>query len=212
LNRPRPAESVRHSYIDRFSRLSSPIHRLPVGAKLFGTVILLLSILLIPIHITIFFLSIAAALVATAVVSGIPPAFLLKRLLFLELFVFGMTFLSLFQVNGVAVFATLFIKSTLCLFVIVLFSNTTSFAELLSKLRRWNMPGLMVTILALMYRYLFVMVDEVERMHRARMSRTFGKKNRFLWATYSTVIAQLFIRSTERAERIYAAMCARGWK
>jgi energy-coupling factor transporter transmembrane protein EcfT len=28
----------------------------------------------------------------------------------------------------------------------------------------------------------------------------------------ATVISQLFIRSSERAERIYAAMCARGWR
>ena len=203
---------MRHSYIDQFSRLSSPVHKLPVGVKLLVTVILLLSILLTSIHATIFFLLIAGALVAAAVVSGIPPAFLVKRLLFLELFVFGMTFLSLFQINGAVVFGTLFIKSTLCLFVIVLFSNTTPFAELLSKLRQWNMPRLMVTILALMYRYLFVMVDEVERMHRARVSRSFGSRKRFLWTTYSTIIAQLFVRSAERAERIYAAMCARGWK
>ena len=28
----------------------------------------------------------------------------------------------------------------------------------------------------------------------------------------ATVIGHLFIRSSERAERIYAAMCARGWQ
>jgi energy-coupling factor transporter transmembrane protein EcfT len=28
----------------------------------------------------------------------------------------------------------------------------------------------------------------------------------------STVVGQLFVRASERAEHIYDAMCARGWK
>jgi len=63
-----------------------------------------------------------------------------------------------------------------------------------------------------MHRYLFVLMDESERMHRARASRTFTHTRRFQWHTLATVVAQLFIRASERAERIYDAMCARGWK
>ncbi|MGA2586237.1 MAG: CbiQ family ECF transporter T component [Candidatus Aminicenantales bacterium] len=32
------------------------------------------------------------------------------------------------------------------------------------------------------------------------------------WVLLSRIVGQLFLRSTERAERIYAAMSARGWK
>jgi energy-coupling factor transporter transmembrane protein EcfT len=32
------------------------------------------------------------------------------------------------------------------------------------------------------------------------------------WRLLATVIGQLFVHTTERAERIYMAMCARGWK
>jgi cobalt/nickel transport system permease protein len=63
-----------------------------------------------------------------------------------------------------------------------------------------------------MYRYLSVLVDEAERMQRARASRTFTRRRSHLWQSLGTVLGQLFVRSTERAERIYAAMCARGWK
>jgi cobalt/nickel transport system permease protein len=94
----------------------------------------------------------------------------------------------------------------------VLLSNTTPFADLLRVLKAWRMPALLVTTLSLMYRYLFVLVDEAQRMQRARASRTFTPKRRRAWRTMATVISQLFIRSSERAERIYAAMCARGWR
>jgi cobalt/nickel transport system permease protein len=63
-----------------------------------------------------------------------------------------------------------------------------------------------------MYRYLFVLVDEAERMQRARRSRTFTRLRTHAWESRASLVGQLFVRSTERAERIYAAMCARGWR
>jgi energy-coupling factor transporter transmembrane protein EcfT len=49
-------------------------------------------------------------------------------------------------------------------------------------------------------------------MQRARSSRTFSRRGRLEWNTLGNIIGQLFIRSANRAERIYLAMCARGWK
>ena len=57
-----------------------------------------------------------------------------------------------------------------------------------------------------------VMVDEAVRMKRARESRTFSRKKRHVWRTAGTVVGQLFVRVSERSERIFAAMCARGWR
>ena len=88
----------------------------------------------------------------------------------------------------------------------------TPFAALLAVLRRLRCPAILVTTLALMYRYLFVLMDETERMNRARRSRTFTRQRWWEWKILADVIGQLFVRSTERAEQIYAAMCARGWK
>lgn len=151
-------------------------------------------------------------LIGVGIVSRIPLLFLAKRLLFLEVFVLGVAGMTLLQPNGLEAFANVLTRSTICLFAIVLFSNTTRFADLLHSLRGWGVSDLMITILALMYRYVFVLVDEMERMQRARASRTFVKKRWAQWKSLSTVIAQSFLRSTERAERIYAAMLARGWK
>jgi cobalt/nickel transport system permease protein len=63
-----------------------------------------------------------------------------------------------------------------------------------------------------MHRYLFVLTSEAERMARARASRTFVLDRRARWQAMSTVVGRLFVRASERAERIYDAMCARGWK
>jgi cobalt/nickel transport system permease protein len=127
-------------------------------------------------------------------------------------FVVGVALLSLLQPAGLAVFITLLVKSTLCLATALLFSTTTPFASLLLVLKRWKVPSLLITLLALMYRYLFVLLDELGRMQRARTSRTFGAGRWMTWRSRSTLVAQLFVRSTERAEKIYAAMSARGWR
>jgi cobalt/nickel transport system permease protein len=94
----------------------------------------------------------------------------------------------------------------------ILLSNTTRFTDILGVLREIGIPSLLVTVLALMYRYLFVLIDEAERMTRARASRTFAAGRLRLWKSAASVVSQMFIRSSERAERIYAAMLARGWK
>lgn len=199
-------------FLDKYSRLDSVIHRLPAGAKLLVTVGLLLVIITLPMRLAWGFAVIALLLVAVAALSRIPPRFIVRRVLTMEVFVLGVAVLALFQPNGRVLFASLVLKATLCLLAMVLLSNTTPFSQILRVLRAIRVPALLITTLALMYRYLFVLLDESQRMQRARRSRTFSPGRARTWTSLSTVIGQLFIRASERAERIYAAMCARGWQ
>lgn len=203
---------MRHDFIDRYSRLTSPIHRITAPVKLVGALFIVLLVVTAPLSPPVVQIAIACILGAIAVLSRIPLAFLVKRLLFLEPFAVGAALLSLFQTNGLAVFTALVIKSTLCLLTMILLANSTPFSDLLALLKRWRFPALLVTTLALMYRYLFLLIDEAERMNRARASRTFIAGRRRSWHLLGTVVGQLGIRSTERAERIYSAMRARGWR
>jgi len=154
----------------------------------------------------------ALVLVAAAAASRVSLRRLGARLLIVEPFALGVAVLSLLQRHGVLVFLALLVKSTLCLACMVLLGATTRFSEVLRALARVRAPSLLVTTLALSYRYLFVLVEEMGRMQRARKSRTFVRGRWFAWRASATVIGHLFLRTSERAERIYAAMCARGWK
>jgi cobalt/nickel transport system permease protein len=203
---------MRHSFLDRYSRLKSPIHRLPIFSKLTSTLIVLILVVTLPVAFYGMFAGLLLLLGIVAIMSRIPLPFLLKRMALLEVFVLMVSLLSLLQPNGIIVFFGLVLKSSLCLFTIVLFSNTTPFAKLLEALRQWRVPALLITLLALMYRYLFVLIDEMERMQRARTSRTFVKKRALQWRSLAVIMSQLFIRSTGRAEKIFAAMCSRGWQ
>jgi cobalt/nickel transport system permease protein len=73
------------------------------------------------------------------------------------------------------------------------------------------MPRVMTMILSFMYRYLFVLVDEVMRLKQARDSRSFGGSRWWQLRVIGNMVGTLFIRSYERGERVYAAMLARGF-
>jgi cobalt/nickel transport system permease protein len=203
---------MHHDFLDRHARLESPVHRLPPRVKLAAAMSLLFTIILIPAAHAAWFGLIAVGLLAIAAMSRVPPGFLLRRLLLMGPFVLGVAILSLFQPGGEAIFLRLLARGTLCLLTVLVLASTTPFSEILRVLRSLRAPSILVTTLALMYRYVFVLVDEAQRMNRARASRTFGRGRSRLWRTRASVIGQLFVRSTERAERIFAAMSARGWR
>lgn len=188
------------------------MRRSPAWIKLAVALGLVIAIVQVPINGWRFFLAIGVFLSGVAVLSKIPIAFLIRRLILLEPLVLGVALVALLQPHGGRVFLTMITKSTLCLLTMILLSNTTPFAEMLRSLQRLRVPALLITTLALMYRYLFVLVEETERMKRARASRTFTRQWARDWKMLATVVGHLFVRSTERAERIYLAMCARGWK
>jgi cobalt/nickel transport system permease protein len=203
---------MRHDFLDRFSRLASPVHRLPSWLKLVAALAIIVTVVSVPARWYAVFAVAALVLLVVAGASRIPPVFLLGRLLLLEPFVVGVALLSLLQPGGARVFLTVLVRSTLCLFTLILLANTTPFAELLRVLRRVGVPSLLLTVLALMYRYVFVLIDERERMQRARTSRSFSPRASRSWHSIASTAAQLFVRSSERADRIYAAMCSRGWR
>ncbi len=190
----------------------SLVYRLPAALKLGVALVIIVATVLAPIQWRAWFIGVAALLVLTAVLSRLPLFFLFRRLLVLSPFVLGVVLVNAFQPAGRDRWLGVAIKSVLCLLTVILVSNTTPFSQILRVLKSIRVPALLITTLALMHRYLFVLMDESERMRRARASRTFTRGRRFHWNTLATVVGQLFIRASERAERIYDAMCARGWK
>jgi cobalt/nickel transport system permease protein len=195
------------------------LHRLPAGLKLLLALVIILTVSLLKVHRAPWLAVPAAILVLAVLLARLPLRPLLKRLLLLEPFVLGVALLALFAPATAGDggggrwlnFAFLVARCTLALLAMVLFTATTPFAAILRLFQRLHVPQLLVTTLALMHRYLFVLADETARMRRARQSRTFvgGKGRR--WHTASTIVAQLFLRASDRADHIYDAMRARGW-
>jgi cobalt/nickel transport system permease protein len=75
-----------------------------------------------------------------------------------------------------------------------------------------KVPGLLVQLVLMSYRYLFLLADELTRLRVA--VRTRGFRNRANWHSYRTVgnlAGTLLVRGSERAERVAQAMRCRGF-
>ncbi len=119
---------------------------------------------------------------------------------------------------GLIRFVSIVIRSWLSVQMAILLVAVTPFPDLIHALEHLHIPKILTTIIAFLYRYLFVLTDEVLRLLRARKARSAAAAGRksggeaFWRARVAGHMAgQLFLRSYERSDRIYNAMLARGY-
>ena len=219
---------MKHSFIDKYSDRSSPIHRLDPRTKIMTAIAFVIMVMVTPPGEWLAFAIYLLFLAMLILVSRVPPVYILKRSLVVIPFVVLIgIFIPFLKTSGssgsynvwmwdipksnLVLFASIIIKSWLSVISLVLLTATTQFSEVLKGLEKLRMPGVMVMILSFMYRYIFVLTDEVLRMKQARDSRSFGEKRSRQIKTIGNVIGTLFLRSYERGERVYAAMVSRGF-
>jgi cobalt/nickel transport system permease protein len=119
---------------------------------------------------------------------------------------------------GLIRFVSIVMRSWLAVQMAILLVATTPFPDLMHALRHLHVPHLITTIVSFMYRYLFVLADEVMRLLRARESRSarlpgYRSGGTLTWRARVAgyMAGQLFLRSYERSDRVYNAMLARGY-
>ncbi|MFF3223288.1 cobalt ECF transporter T component CbiQ [Nocardia suismassiliense] len=102
-------------------------------------------------------------------------------------------------------------KGTIGVGVSLTLAATTNVRELPAGLTRLRVPGMIVTIVVLMLRYVDLLLEEAGRMRVARISR--GDDPRTLRQAGATArgAGTLFLRSYERGERVHLAMLSRGF-
>lgn len=120
--------------------------------------------------------------------------------------------------QGLIRFISILIRSWLSVQAAILLVATTQFPDLLHALEHLRLPRTLTTIIAFLFRYLFVLTNEVFRILRAREARSArlpGVKGggTLSWRikTTGSMAGQLFLRSYERSDRIYQAMISRGY-
>lgn len=115
-----------------------------------------------------------------------------------------------FTVEGVAAGAELGLVVLAGVMLMLVLGLTTPLPALLSALRWYRVPALLVDIGMLMYRYLFLFVEEAGRMRQAQRLRG----PRVSWSRamggFSRLGANLLIRSFDRSQRVYDAQRLRG--
>lgn len=206
-----PAQSPRHATM-RVGSETNVLRRLPAAPKFAAMLALVAGTAVLPVSWIWWHGGVVVLLFAAVVLGRVPVRVLAGRLLCFAPFVAGAAMAASWHGGAGPGWRAIALRGGLCLATVVVFGALTPFAALPGVLRRWGVPTLLVTTLALMHRYLFVLSDEAQRMQRARASRTLVRPPRFAWVVPAEVVGRLFVRASERAERIYLAMCARGWR
>lgn len=216
---------MHHEYIDRFSQLDSLIHRLDPRAKLIGTLFYIGVVISIPryeIWTLIPFLIYPALLI---ILSQVPLRYIAMHTLIVSPFVLCLVlFAPAFDRNpvgewngwiitgGMITMLNIVIKFVATVSMTLVLSSTTRFELLLKGMQKLYIPRIIIMQLSFLYRYLFLLIDEAHRMKMARDARNYGKASfSFRLQTVGNIIGVLFLKTLDRAERVYAAMLARGF-
>lgn len=222
---------MRHAFLDHHSAIESPIHHLDARAK----IIVFFTFILVGVSSppTSFFLFglLAMGLAGIALLARLPLGHLAKKILVILPFLFIVTLSIPFMKkdavgggynlglgdltvskSGLWILWNVVIKSSLSIFSMILLSSTTSFPQLVKGMERLGFPRIFMILTSFMYRYSFILIDEMHRMRRARDSRSFGGRRFWQSTVIGHMVGTLFLRSFHRGERVYLAMLSRGYQ
>jgi len=222
---------------DHYQLGHSLLHKLDPRIKILITLTFIFSNVLLPDGSWLAFLFAWLLLLFAARIAGLGPRFLIFRsFVALPFAVAAITTIFTlpgepvlgFQVGswtlvatdaGLVRFLSILLRSWISIQAAILLTAVTQFPDLVHGMRHLRVPGVLVTIIAFMYRYLYVLIDETLRLLRARESRSArispGKSGGTIaWRAKiaGNMAGQLFMRSYERSDRVYNAMLARGYR
>ena len=221
---------------DRYHEADSPLHRLDPRVKVLVTVAFILSNVLLPDGAWLAFGLSWLFVLGLNLLAQLGPGFTFRRSFVALPFALA-AITAIFSIPGTPLgewhlgwlmltptdagvlrFVSIVIRSWLSVQIAILLVAVTRFPDLIHAFEHLHVPAILTTIIAFLYRYLFVLTDEVMRLLRARESRSAtiaGHKSgrSVMWRARvaGNMTGQLFLRSYERSDRIYNAMLARGY-
>ncbi|MHB1421146.1 MAG: cobalt ECF transporter T component CbiQ [Bacillota bacterium] len=154
--------------------------------------------------------------------AELPIRPIMKRMLLAAPFVIGIGILNpvfdhqIIVVGGLTLsrgwitFFSIFLKCLLTVSAALLLIATTGMDKLASALRMLRIPRLFVLQLLLTYRYISVLMEEVSQILMAHSMRSPQQKG-IHPRVWGSLTGQLILRTFERAQRVYQAMCLRGF-
>ena len=209
--------------MDEYALRQSPVHSLHAAAKLIAAVVFIITVMSFGKYSLSALMPMLLIPVLLYQLSGIPvrTCFIKLRIVLPLVMAVGL-FNPLFDrqillymgpvpiSGGVLSMLTLMLKGVLCLMMSFLLVAATPFDSICAALRSLHVPGTLVTLLLLTYRYVGVMTGELAVMTDAYHLRAPGQKGIHVSA-WGSFLGQLLLRSMDRAQELYASMLLRGY-
>jgi len=210
-------------YLERLSRLDSPVHRLDPGIKVLTTLFFIITVVSMDKYSVSGLLPFFIYPVYLASMGNISRKYIARKLLYLSVFalfigIFNPVFdrSTAFQLGGITVtggwvsFASIMVKYALTVSAALVLLAVTGFHRICGALERFRVPPVFIIQLMFLYRYIFLLVEEAMGLSRARALRSFSSKG-MSFRVFVPLLGQLLLRTLDRAQRIHLAMCCRGF-
>lgn len=204
------------------------MHKLNPSLKLISVLIFIGSIISLQSPILLFLAYLGV--IVLVIISKVPLKYIVSRTAVALPFIGLAALVQLFIANGqtlivlsqsptlvitneglwfaLALFGRGFTAITIMLFLI----STTKFIDLIRALENFKVPKIFVSTVVFSYRFIFLFIEDSQRLLRAKSLREFGTESYInKIKTLGGLIGNLFIRVYERAERVYYAMLARNF-
>lgn len=203
---------MHHLVIDRWSRGSSFLHRRDPRAKLAALLVFLVALSTTRPAAQWAFAAYAVLLIFAASRARLPILGLTGRAALV--LPFSATFALLTWWSGDSLRAlALAEKSFLSGVAALLLVGTTPLTGWTAALESWRVPRMLILVIQFVYRYLFVVAEQGQRMRWAAICRGSRKESRTAgFRLAGGLVGVLFARSWQRADGIYHAMLARGFR
>jgi len=108
-------------------------------------------------------------------------------------------------------FLTLMIKGILALLASFYLISTTNIEKICYAMSILRIPSLLTTLILITYRYISLLLQEVENMTNAYRLRAPGQNGLHICA-WGSFVGQLLIRCMDRASELYQSMQLRGFQ
>ena len=214
-------------HLDQYATIPSAITHATPTARVIGTVTLACGAALLPLGAWVALLVLFALVVFVAAAARLPAHAIIARMSGPFVFVLVASAGLLFLVSGNPVarigpitisdtglerFAFVLGRASVALGAAVVLVSTTTFPQLLGAFRQLHLPVVVTTSLAVAYRLIYLLVDEMERLQRAARSRNAGGGTASRRRLLIGVTAAGLSRAFARGERTHRAMLARGYR
>jgi cobalt/nickel transport system permease protein len=107
-------------------------------------------------------------------------------------------------------FISILLRFTLTLGAALILIATTGFPAICMALEKMGTPKIFTVQLLMLYRYLFVLIEESIRTIRAYTLRSFSRK-KLRYEIFKQLLGNLLLRTLDRAQRIHMAMLSRAF-
>jgi cobalt/nickel transport system permease protein len=211
------------SHLDALAARDSIIARLDPRIKVLTAVVFVLCVVSFDKYVIAAMLPFTLFLSLIMGLGGIPAHFILKKLVLVSPFaiLLGMfnpfldqqTLLYLGPIpisGGWLSFLSILLRFCLTVGAMLILIATTGFNGVCMAMEKMGMPRIFAVQLLLLYRYVFVLMAEGQRMYRARALRSFQGRGTEM-KTFGHLIGGLLLRTLDRGQRIHLAMLCRGF-